>query len=57
MEEWWQMLENFSHRDQLSFMYILWKNQLLPESFMIPNVRKDSENFSVYAHNKNVNLS
>lgn len=57
MEEWWQMLENFSHRDQLSFMYILWKNQLLPESFMIPNVRKDSENFSVYVHNKNVNLS
>lgn len=26
MEEWWQQLENFSRRDQLSLPYVLWKN-------------------------------
>ena len=27
METWWEQLEKYSHRDQLSFNYALWKNQ------------------------------
>lgn len=56
MEEWWQMVENFSYRDQLSLMYILWKNNMSPEKFMIANTRTDNENFCRYAHNKNINI-
>lgn len=26
MEEWWEQLEQFSRRDQVSFSYVLWKN-------------------------------
>lgn len=26
MEDWWYFLENYSRRDQLSFVYVLWKN-------------------------------
>ena len=25
MEEWFNEIQNFSHRDQLSFNYVLWK--------------------------------
>ena len=25
MEEWWNMVLYYSHRDQLSFNYVLWK--------------------------------
>jgi len=25
MNEWWKMVEKYSHRDQLSFNYVLWK--------------------------------
>lgn len=27
MEQWWEMIEGYSRRDQLSFDYIRWKNQ------------------------------
>ena len=27
-EAWWNEIENFSHRDQLSLTYVLWKNNL-----------------------------
>lgn len=27
MESWWEQVEKYSHRDQLSFSYVLWKNQ------------------------------
>lgn len=26
MEDWWSVLKEYSHRDQLSFNYVLWKN-------------------------------
>ena len=25
MEKWWNEINNYSHRDQLSFNYIVWK--------------------------------
>jgi len=38
MEEWWYWLEHYSRRDQLSFTYVLWKNDqkakpLSPKSY------------------------
>ena len=27
METWWEQVRDYSHRDQLSFNYALWKNQ------------------------------
>ena len=27
METWWEQVKDYSHRDQLSFNYALWKNQ------------------------------
>ena len=27
MEDWWSEIEKYSHRDQLSFNYALWKNK------------------------------
>ena len=26
MEQWWEQIKNYSHRDQLSFNYVLWKS-------------------------------
>lgn len=41
-DEWWFQRKNYSHRDQLSFSYALWKysvpwNYLLPETFWARN--------------------
>lgn len=29
-DEWWELMQQFSRRDQLSINYLLWKNNLLP---------------------------
>ncbi len=51
MEDWWDMISNFSKRDQLSFSYVLWKNNLLVKDISIDNARIDVLNFKVYTHN------
>ena len=28
MEEWWKEIKNYSHRDQLSFNYAMWKTRI-----------------------------
>lgn len=28
MNDWWDMIQKFSYRDQLSFCYVLWKNKI-----------------------------
>ena len=28
MEEWWKEFSNGTQRDQLSFMYVMWKNRM-----------------------------
>ena len=32
---WWQMIEKFSRRDQLSFNYVLWKHGIIPQ-YLLP---------------------
>lgn len=50
---WWQCINDFSKRDQLSFNYSLWKNNVEVKYFL-PGCEhaKNSSNFSYYGHNK-----
>ncbi len=51
MNEWWNMIENYSKRDQLSLSYVLWKNKIAVKDLSIDNARTDIENFNIYTHN------
>ena len=51
MNEWWNMIENYSKRDQLSLSYVLWKNKIAVKDLSIDNARIDIENFNIYTHN------
>ena len=57
MEDWWYMIENYSKRDQLSFSYILWKNNITTEEISIDNIRIDYQNFKIYSHNSPKNTT
>ena len=50
MTEWWNMIENYSKRDQLSLSYILWKNNIPVNKICIDNARIDIKNFKIYTH-------
>ena len=52
MEEWYYMLKTYCYRDQLSLMYLFWKNGLKPQDYMISNIRANEENFGLYSHLK-----
>ncbi len=52
---WWNMIANYSKRDQLSFTYVLWKNNVKVHDISMPNVRKNSHNFLIYSHKKHHN--
>lgn len=52
MDEWWYMVSNYSKRDQLSFVYLLWKRQIDIEDITFKNTRIDDENFYVFDHKK-----
>ena len=40
MEKWWEELKNKSHRDQLSFNYVVWKLQTDIVSYLDKNIYK-----------------
>lgn len=53
MEDWWYWVSNYSKRDQLSLMYVLWKNNFsnIPDIFEKP-VRKCKRDIVLRAHNQ-----
>ena len=51
MEDWWNMIKNYSRRDQLSWSYVLWKNNIKPSDIAFNNARNDTENFLFFQHN------
>ena len=53
MEDWWFWLANYSKRDQLSLMYVLWKNNYgtVTDIFEKP-VRKMHKDIILRVHNK-----
>ena len=57
MEEWWQFIENYSKRDQLSLSYVLWKNNMSLNYLTDTNIRLDTKNFEAFHHNKNKIIS
>ncbi len=50
MEQWWQMLLDYSKRDQASLIYILWKNGKNVNDYTFDNCRLDNLNFCVTDH-------
>lgn len=50
--EWWDMIKKYSKRDQLSFVYILFKHNIKPLDLSIENTRLDVENFYAFEHKK-----
>lgn len=53
MEEWWDFIENYTKRDQLSLSYVLWKNGIKPQEICIQNLRHaDSSDVSFVTHKR-----
>ena len=50
--DWWNCIENYSARDQCSFNYVLFKNNINISDISIPNARFDTKNFKMSKHNK-----
>lgn len=51
MEEWWSEMEKFTKRDQLSFTYVLWKNNLQCDFIkLIGDNTRMNPRFRVSAH-------
>ena len=54
MEEWWQFIENYSKRDQLSLFYILWKNNINMEYLTNVAIKLDTKNFDFFHHRNGI---
>lgn len=53
MEEWWKELTTFSFRDQLSFPFVMWKNNWKEEYMLVLGYNlKDCEWIRYYSHVK-----
>lgn len=50
-EKWWKMIKEYSHRDQLSFNYVVWKNPRLESCINLFSPRSLINEFNVYVHN------
>ena len=50
MEQWWNMLQQYSKRDQASFVYVLWKNGKNINDYTFDNCRLDNWNFCITDH-------
>lgn len=50
MSEWWDMIEKYSRRDQLSLAWLLWKNGMHLSDISIPNARSLTCDFCVFPH-------
>jgi hypothetical protein len=50
MPEWWQLIENYSTRDQLSFTYVLWNNGIRVQDISFPCIKFDYTNFFIEYH-------
>ena len=54
MEEWWQFVENYSKRDQLSLFYVLWKNNIKMEYLTDIAIKLDIKNFDFLNHKRKI---
>lgn len=56
MDSWWNYVEHFSKRDQVSLSYVLWSYGIKIDDIAIPNIRKHNKNFAVYPHLERLGL-
>ena len=50
--EWWYFITNYSKRDQLSCMFILWKFGIKTDDIILKNTRLDTKDFYSMIHKK-----
>lgn len=50
MEDWWNMIVQYSKRDQLSLAYVMWKNNIIIDDYFFYGSRSDLTNFLFVAH-------
>jgi len=50
MEQWYKCINKYSKRDQLSWTYVLWKNNIDINKITIPNARIDKDNYDIVNH-------
>lgn len=55
MEDWFEELKNGSHRDQLSFNYVLWKNQDVKVTYMSKTICKSEFFLWNGTHSRRIN--
>lgn len=57
MDTWWVEVLNYSRRDQLSFMYAIWKNGFIPQDIgYIGDTFRNGPEFSLREHKINSNF-
>lgn len=57
MDTWWDEVLNYSRRDQLSFMYAIWKNGFTPQDIgYIDDTFRNGPEFCFKEHNIDTNL-
>ena len=52
MDDWWNMIETYAKRDQLSLVYLLWKRHIRVEDITFENSRLLTNDFYVFGHKK-----
>lgn len=57
MEQWWEMVNKYSRRDQLSLPYLLWKSGADLSRMTFPNARRLPDDFCVFRHTAKPNQS
>ena len=50
MEDWWEIFNQYSRRDQLSLFYLIWKEKANYTFFSPYSFKKDHKNFRIYKH-------
>lgn len=50
MEEWWDIFNRYSKRDQLTLFYLFWKEKINFVFFGPYSFKKDHKNFRIYKH-------
>ena len=54
MEDWWDILKNYSKRDQLGLFYVLWKHNYKMQYLLDTAIKLDTKNFEAFHHDNGI---
>lgn len=54
MEDWWDILKNYSKRDQLGLFYVLWKYNYEMQYLLDTAIKLDTKNFEAFHHDDGI---